>query len=732
MKRKLSITDAMTGLILGSVVFLNAQAFAEESIGEFSLDTIVVSATRTEKSILQTPASVTVITAKEIKDSGAVFVDDVLKRAPGVQVSRSSGIGTSKPVVNMRGFKNNYDTCVLVDGQPMVNAYAGAVNWNDIPVESIEKIEILRGPASAIYGANAASGVISITTKKTKGMHGYTSLGYGTNHTWVKKINVGDKVKKFGYDLYYTGTNSHTWGYEAYKSLTKSKTEGTVSDKNFDIRPNTKGNGKVVRIGIKGDKIWDEDNYSGKFTWDFDENKTLALSIFRDKSTYSYDYNSHENWIGTPGTYFVDKFNNFTFADYDFSGSSGTVDERIYTLYYNDKQNGWKVNLGLTDNRSWSGGAYDTVKKVSDLSVYNSKRYTFGLNKELRFSEKDVAVVGLQLNYDKMDKINLVQPSFTKINSAGNGKSTTYALYIQDEHRFDDKLSLIGSLRYDYWNVKDGYVLDPNGYSISPESKSDSALSPKIALNYQFDDSQSAYVSWGKAFASPTLYKMFSGSTNSDLNSMKIVKPNPALEPQLTTTWETGWKKNIDNKTIVEAALFYNKIKNISYQAIVGTEKIDGKDYNVQQEIAGDEGENKGIELSVKHKFDDKLTAFSNVTFQNPILTKTSNKKQLNKLVTQFSKRLFNIGLNYTDGKLVADLSGNYYSKKFGQGDNSDIMTNVPGSYDPVFLMTLNTSYRFDKNSSVNLLINNLLDREYHNYNNMQGRNFLLTYTYNF
>lgn len=163
MKRK---SILMTALITGSLLCGVANAFAEENVGEFSLDTMVVTATRTEKSILETPASVSVITAKDIKQSGAVYVDDVLKRVTGVQVSRSSGLATSKPVVNMRGLKNNFDTCVLVDGQPMVNAYAGSVNWNDIPVDSIEKIEVLRGPASAIYGANAASGVISITTKK--------------------------------------------------------------------------------------------------------------------------------------------------------------------------------------------------------------------------------------------------------------------------------------------------------------------------------------------------------------------------------------------------------------------------------------------------------------------------------------------------------------------------------------------------------------------------------------
>lgn len=563
-------------------------------------------------------------------------------------------------------------------------------------------------------------------------MHGFASVGYGTSNTWIKKVNIGDKVNKFGYDLFYTGTDSHTWGYEAYKSLSTSKTPGTPADKNFDIKSNTKNNGKVVRIGKKGEKHWDEDNYSGKFTWDFDENKTLTLSLFKDKSRYSYDYASHENWIGTPGKYFVNSTQYFSFAEKDFDGSSGEVDERIYTIGYRDKENGWTINAGLTDNRSWSGGPYGTVDYVEALSQYNSKRYTMSANKEIALGSKDNSVIGVQFTHDKMDKVKLSNTDLKTITEAGAGKSTSYSVYFQDEHKFNDKLSLIGALRYDHWTVKDGYVYDSKGYTTNPESRSDSAVSPKLALNYKLDDTQSTYISWGKAFSAPTLYTMFAGSINKDANSMKIVRPNPALNPQLITSWETGWKKSFDDKTIVEVALFYNKIKNISYQAITGKEIIDDAEYTVYQQIAGDEGENKGIEVGIRHQFNERFSAYSNVTFQNPIITKANNKSQIDKLVTQTSKRLFNIGVDYNDGKFFADLAGNYYSKKFGQGDNSDVATGVPGAYDPVFLVNMNTRYQFNKNHSLSLLVNNLLDREYHNYNNMQGRNYLLTYTYSF
>ena len=193
----------MTALITGSVLWGGTNAYAAESVGEFALDQIVVTATRTEKKIIDVPASVFVVTAKDIENSGAVTPDDIFKKVPGVVISRTGGLANSKPLITMRGVKSGSDVLVLVDGQVMDNAYSGVVNWNEIPVESIEKIEVVKGPGSSIYGSNAMAGVINITTKTSDKLHAKTSITYGTNHTWIRKVNLGDKAGKFSYDLYY-------------------------------------------------------------------------------------------------------------------------------------------------------------------------------------------------------------------------------------------------------------------------------------------------------------------------------------------------------------------------------------------------------------------------------------------------------------------------------------------------------------------------------------------------
>lgn len=743
----------MTALITGSVMWGGTSVFAEEALQEYTLDQMVVTATRTEKKIIDVPASVEVVTSKDIEKSGAVYVDDVLKKVSGIAVSRTGGVGNSKPVVTMRGVKSGSDVLVLVDGQPMVNAYSGTVNWNDIPVESIEKIEVVKGPGSAIYGSNAMAGVINITTKDSEKMHAKTSLTYGTNHTWIKKVNIGDKMGKFGYDLYYQGTDSHTYSDMASGSVTKRKKDnspkGGVTN-TFPLSPTTTG-GKQAVIGKKGNKIWDEDSYKGKFTYKFDDSKTLSLGYMKTKNEYTYDYRSHERWIGN-GTYNLTGSTKkdseyFSVSNRSFDGAPGGVDERIYTVGYSDKDAGLHVNAGLTDNRSWNGGVYSGGTSKTDLSKYDSKRYTLGVTKETQLSNNDNAVFGVQYQHDTMDKVKLSSSDFITPAQAGAGKSDMYGIFFQDEHKFNDKVSVIGALRYDHWTVKDGYAYDKNGMDNTYGSRSDSAVSPKLALNYKFDDTQSAYVSWGKAFSAPSLYDMFSGTVNgktagSTQSSKTVVIPNPGLKPQIITTTEAGYKKSFGDKTTVQMALFHNKIKNINYQGDTGKKQYlkdddhlydsEGSLYTEKQSVSEGEGKTIGFEIGVTHNFTDKLSAYVNATIQNPQITKGAKASENDKIVRMTPKRLLNIGVDYVDNKFSAELAGNYYSKKFGQANNSDVITGVPGAYDPVFLMNFTSKYNFDKHHGLEFSVFNLLDREYYNYSYGQGRNFLLTYSYTF
>ncbi|PKO50874.1 MAG: TonB-dependent receptor, partial [Betaproteobacteria bacterium HGW-Betaproteobacteria-2] len=128
------------------------------------LDELVVTASRTEQSRDNLLRDVTVISREEIERAGAASLPDLLRSQPGVQISTNGGAGTASSIF-LRG-TNDQHLVVLVDGLRINSATLGSTSFETLPLGQIERIEILRGPASSLYGADAIGGVIQIFTRK--------------------------------------------------------------------------------------------------------------------------------------------------------------------------------------------------------------------------------------------------------------------------------------------------------------------------------------------------------------------------------------------------------------------------------------------------------------------------------------------------------------------------------------------------------------------------------------
>lgn len=153
--------------VLGLAVLLALAGGTAHAAGVYELEGVVVTATKIEESTEKVPASISVVTTKEIKDRGYQSVAQALGQEPGVYLSPVANGG-----ISLRGFASS-DILVLVDGQPVNSGWNGSVDWTMIPVENIKKIEVLRGAASSLYGGRATGGVISITTNThEEGVHG--------------------------------------------------------------------------------------------------------------------------------------------------------------------------------------------------------------------------------------------------------------------------------------------------------------------------------------------------------------------------------------------------------------------------------------------------------------------------------------------------------------------------------------------------------------------------------
>ena len=182
--------------ILFSLV-IGANAFSGGGVSAanvYELAPVVVTATKTAESLEKVPASVSVVTAKDIEDHNYSSTAQALGQLPGIYLSPVADGG-----ISMRGF-GSADILVMVDGQPVNNGWNGSVDWGMIPVQNIERIEVVRGAASSLYGGRAVGGVIQITTKENKedGLHGDVLLSTGSNSTTKQVYDAKIKVNATG------------------------------------------------------------------------------------------------------------------------------------------------------------------------------------------------------------------------------------------------------------------------------------------------------------------------------------------------------------------------------------------------------------------------------------------------------------------------------------------------------------------------------------------------------
>lgn len=195
--------------LVAASVLVSAAAIAQD---ETTVSPVVVTATRTAQTADETVAPVTVITREEIEESGATTLPDVLAGRAGVDLSRSGAFGKSS-TVNLRGLGSG-KVLYLVNGMRIADPSSvdSAPSIQHIPVSQIERIEIVRGPRSTLYGSEALGGVINIITREPGDTRLEASAGYGTYSSKRADAGVSGRDDRLGYNLSVSGFE--TDGYD--------------------------------------------------------------------------------------------------------------------------------------------------------------------------------------------------------------------------------------------------------------------------------------------------------------------------------------------------------------------------------------------------------------------------------------------------------------------------------------------------------------------------------------
>ena len=178
--------------ILGIAISSSLSAYGDEAQ---TLDTVLVTANRSEVTSNKTLASVTVITRADIEKSQVPDVADLLSQQAGLDIVRSGGSGTNVSVFT-RGSNSNH-TLILINGVRVNTAVQGSYDFSSLPLALIERIEIVRGPRAALWGSDAIGGVIQIFTRERGSFAEFRAGSYGRAEFDVG-FGLGDEANNFG------------------------------------------------------------------------------------------------------------------------------------------------------------------------------------------------------------------------------------------------------------------------------------------------------------------------------------------------------------------------------------------------------------------------------------------------------------------------------------------------------------------------------------------------------
>ena len=349
-------------------------------------DEIVVTADRLESPLKETASSITVISSHDIESSTATSLYDILQTVPGLTTYKSGGLGQISTVLLRGG--NSGQALVLVDGvrMNMANDPNGTFDFSSLSLSNIDRIEVLRGPQSTLYGSDAMSGVINIITKQPKGNHIGLFSEYGAYKTFTSGLNYSVAAEKLSYNLnilrlsnsgfssaderYGNFEKDGTKQYEASGQFTyvispewKTGVSAQYSDANTDLDRN-------------GGYYGDDPSYTYKF-----QQNVYQMFLTNKPDGGSYDISAHASLTRNLRWY---AFDSISVVNSDASHSNYDGNRQKYDVQFNYYEGGSFVT---------SAGVEHEIQNAA--SDYYSK--SIWGEYESAFPKKDARTTGVYL-----------------------------------------------------------------------------------------------------------------------------------------------------------------------------------------------------------------------------------------------------------------------------------------------------------------------------------------------
>lgn len=550
-----------------------------EELPVYSFDEVVVTATRTENDVKKVPASTQVITQEDIKRGGATSIRNALSMYANIfQKSKVRGGGHD---IIIRGMETKH-SLVMVNGRRIsneadANGLGNAMSLDRININDVEKIEIVRGPSSALYGSEAMGGVLNIITKPSKEQTLLTGLEHtseDTSHWWhadtgrignfsmtfdarFNKINrnmldTATESDPYGtaqtYNAslnYYVNDHSYVNAYMDYYSQHLKTDMGTPAMKPITL---TTSSGKMSLSGQAmlegtGSKAFKQKNYGISWNGKTDKNDWQIQA-----------YMSKFNWSDTSNTKVL--------GSIPPAGMEGMFN------YLLQKKNTYDFNHD--EHNMWA------IEGRDSLRVNDHHRVTFGAE----YVKDKVAGTGLGSNGDGVH--NITENGKTK--SSSEKTLSSYAAYLQDEIEYG-KWFIVPAIRYDHHSAYGSHT------------------SPKIGVTYNATDHFRIKANYGDGFKAPSVSQLFYDLDRMMGSSYVHLTGNPNLKPEKSKSWDLGVEAEF-GKGYGSLTYFDNDVDNLIASIPKGK---DSNGHNLYRYENVNKARIKGLENTLGYRFNDTL-----------------------------------------------------------------------------------------------------------------------------
>lgn len=708
---------------------------------------VQVTATRSAVDKEMSPASSSVVLREDIERRNVVAVDQALTTEEGVYAYRARGITDNEVGIGMRGFSGRGNgqsrVLILLDGQPLNNGYSGGVNWTALPLGEIDRVEVVRGPFSSLYGGNAMGGVVNIMTRPIERRSGELTAQYGTFGT----LNVSGRASarffgRLGLGIGYEALN--TDGYrtqEVLRPATDSSPAGGTPVTGI-VRYLTRVGAVNYAVGLRGRSTYDREGIRTRAEYTFGprtfgsmqylyqansyglgeyessvraaEGRTVDSGsvVFQDAGVWKRVILSPSNYLGVVG-----------------GGSSHVVQGQLLhsTVGRGELRaqggmvrapNEWNGAPGTAATESGGPGNYTSQQNSgaygnAQWSSVVRDRHALAVGADLRLDRATIEVAPTA-NY-------LVEGTSSPRGTFSAGRAATWAVYAQDSFSVADNLQVTFGGRFDYWQTYDG--ASQKAAALPTETfadRSDGAVTGKLAVVYRARPGTVLRTSVGTAFRSPSVFELY---RDVRLTSGQVLLGNPALEPERLTSWEVGIRQSTGRGPDFDVAYYENRIRDLILRSIDLTSDSTG--FTSRMFNAG-RARTRGVELGATLRPWSWLTMRPTYTFTDAVIVRNDPAPlTVGKQVTFVPRHVAAGTLSTALKKFVATATARYQSAVFATDTNTDTTKHVPGSYDAFFELDLALNYQLTRYLGLSVTAENVLDSQYFLFYRNPGRTVL-------